>query len=137
MVAGYYEAWTTLLGEFSGMDLLPVEELFIEAESAPDLRFLADLHRLREERCPEVGIAEPWRLGAYCDGLLLREATRRWADWAAAARREGEGVTTGATATGAEWADDGVLYDEGVENVSAIIRAVSCRGPWGAWRRGG
>ncbi|KAK3903657.1 hypothetical protein C8A05DRAFT_14403, partial [Staphylotrichum tortipilum] len=115
VVAGYYETWTTLLDEFSGADLLPVEELFIEAESAPDLRFLADLHRLREERCPEVGIAELRRLGEPCGWSLRQEATRRWVDWAAAKRREGEGVTTGA-----EWANDGGLYGEGVEGVSAI-----------------
>jgi hypothetical protein len=68
----------------------------------------------RSTRFPDHLHPRCWRTAGGWS--LRREATRRWVDWAAAKRREGEGATT----TRAEWANDGGLYDEGVEDVSVI-----------------
>lgn len=109
IVCGYYEAWATLLDELD--DFLPSRELFVEAEAAPDLRFLGDLHRLREERCPGIGPFDLRELESYCEDILLIEATRRWVDWATMRERDRtEGL---AMKTEAEWAGDGGFYDEG------------------------
>ncbi|KAG7287264.1 hypothetical protein NEMBOFW57_006771 [Staphylotrichum longicolle] len=109
VVCGYYEAWVTLLDELD--DFLPSRELFVEAEAAPDLRFLRDLHRLREERCPGIEPFDLRELESYCEDILLTEATRRWVDWATT--RERDRSKRLAMKAEAEWAGDGGLYDEG------------------------
>jgi hypothetical protein len=134
VVCGYYEAWATLLGELEGF--VPSRELFVEAEAAPDLRFLRDLHCLREERCPGVGPFDLERWESYCDDVLLVEATRRWVDWVARRGRDGvEGLATAAEAEW-EWAGDRGLYDESIIYVSEIeeylAEDVGVPGHWAA-----
>lgn len=98
VVCGYYEAWATLLDELDGF--VPSRELFVEAEAAPDLRFLRDLHRLREERCPGIGPFDLWELESYCEDALLLEPTRRVVDAAENAKLFGKGAGVGAPKTG-------------------------------------